>query len=92
MSALGLMTRGYICCKVPAVLIGPGPEITGAAILAPKITGSAQNVIQAPVIRSGSVQVPSLTGAVTPAPPAPGAPSLVGGNALVPIISSAEED
>lgn len=87
------MSRGYLCPIVPTQLVGEGPEITGAVILAPEISGSAQDIVPAPIIQGAAEVSPTVTTAVSdPAPPGAGTPSLTSGNELVPIISSAEED
>lgn len=86
------MSRGYICPIPGDILVGEGPTIVGGTVLAPEITGSAQQIGETPSITAGNEQSPTIVGAqADPVGPAPDAPSIAGGEALIPIIRDAEE-
>lgn len=91
---LGLMSRGYICPIVPAVLVDVRPVITDTRVLQPVVSGASLGPQPgAPKIQSASQLTPEIKGAISPAVPAPSpSPSLTGGSLIAPIITSGEED
>lgn len=95
MSALGIMSRGYLCPVLPVqVVVLPGaPTIVATHEPIPDITGTAQEIVESPVIVDASAPVPGIQGAVKdPVATPPDSPSVSGGSLLVPVIRSAEEE
>jgi hypothetical protein len=93
---IGLATRGYLRRLQPPdiVFVGDGPDIIDAKVLKPSISGAGTGPqVGAPSIASAKSLVPAIQGA-QPGPVAvpPGAPTIIGGTLLVPIIQSGEED
>jgi hypothetical protein len=90
----GVMSRGYICPIVPAVVFDEKPVITGVGELAPTIDDASLGPQPgAPTIQGAQELSPEIQGAQGDPDPSPqDPPTITGGNLLAPIIQSGEED
>jgi hypothetical protein len=93
---IGLATRGYLRRLYPPeiVLCGSPPSIVNSRVLAPQISGGGTGPqLGSPVIEGANALVPQIHGGPPGSIPVSSeGPTIIGGNLLVPIIRSGEED